>query len=275
MRIQVRKITADNRPQRMSTNELDILEDTAITLSHELETLHAEIEGRTLALEHMALYDALTGLTNRRMFTDALKALTNEPASAQINAASNGIKTAQAETSNFSVVFIDLDDFKRINDTLGHDVGDELLIEVSTRLGKLVRETDIVARLGGNEFTLILKPLDNAQQAEIILSDILKHFQSPILLNGSDYKVCMSIGAAIGPDHGQTADDLMRRADMTMYKSKKNGKNCFYFFTEEMHEIMQSSLRFEQELYNAVNSKEFKLYYQPRKTKPGSLCQRN
>lgn len=261
--LQVRKITAERRPRRLIQNELDVLEDTAITLSIELEQLMAQNEERAMALEHMALYDALTGLANRRMFTDELKALTHEGAQQTLTKTSAHAKASEAASTRFSVVFIDLDDFKRINDTLGHDVGDELLIEVSSRLRRLVRDTDIVARLGGDEFTLILKPLTQPQEAEAILGNILEHFQTPILLNGSDYKVSMSIGAAIGPDHGQTADDLMRCADMAMYKSKKNGKNCFFFFTDEMNDAMQNTLRFERELYDAVNSKEFKLYYQP------------
>lgn len=258
-----RENTTKHQRKRYSQNELDILETTSIALSLELEQLHHDVEQRALELEHMALYDVLTGLANRRMFIEQLKTLTGESQAKPSKTLNANDASAQENTDRFAVVFIDLDDFKRINDTLGHDVGDELLISVSDRLNRLVRETDIVARLGGDEFTLILTPLESTAQAEKTLADILTHFKTPILLNGNDYKVSMSIGAAVGPDHGLIADDLMRCADMAMYKSKKNGKNCFFFFTDEMQEVLKNELRFEQELSHAVNSKEFVLYYQP------------
>ncbi len=245
---EVREKTNEHCRSRYIRNELDILEDTAIELSSELELLHGEIEKRTGELERMALYDVLTGLANRRMFVKQLKAL---------------IKNSQEHCERFAVVFIDLDNFKRINDTLGHHVGDELLIEVSKRLKSAVRDTDVVARLGGDEFTLLLPQLKNIQHAKMALDKVLEKFQDPVVLNKNDYKITPSIGAAIGPDNGMASDDLMRCADMAMYKSKKNGKNCYFFFTNEMNKVLQKEIKLEGELLEAVNAKEFRLYYQP------------
>ena len=244
----VRERTIQDRKPHYLRNELDVLEDTAIELSSELELLHREIEQRTGELENMALYDVLTGLANRRMFVEQLNIL---------------IKNSQEHLERFAVVFIDLDNFKRINDTLGHDVGDELLIEVSRRLRSSVRDTDVVARLGGDEFTLLLTQLKSIDYAKTALDKVLDGFQKPVLLNNIEYKITPSIGAAIGPDNGMDSDDLMRCADMAMYKSKRNGKNCYYFFTDEMNETLQKEIRLEGELLEAVNSKEFRLFYQP------------
>lgn len=245
---EVREKTTKHRRVRYTRNELDVLEDTAIELSAELQLLHGEIEKRTDDLERMALYDVLTGLANRRMFVEQLKSL---------------IKNSQENHERFAVVFIDLDNFKRINDTLGHDVGDELLIEVSQRLTSAVRDTDIVARLGGDEFTILLPQIESIQMAKAALDKVLAQFQKPVVLNKSDYKITPSIGAAVGPDNGMEPDDLMRCADMAMYKAKKNGKNCYYFFTQEMNDALQDEVKLEAELFEAVNAKEFRLFYQP------------
>ncbi len=229
-------------------NELDVLEDTAIKLSSELEVLYDEIEQRTGELEKMALFDVLTGLANRRMFIEQLKGL---------------IENARKHRERFAIVFIDLDNFKRINDTLGHDIGDELLIEVSKRLKSAVRDTDTVARLGGDEFTLLLPQIKSLDHAKVALDKVLEKFQIPVILNKNDYKITPSIGAAIGPDNGMETDELMRCADVAMYKSKKNGKNCYCFFTNEMNSALQEEVKLEAELLDAVNNKEFRLFYQP------------
>ena len=245
---EVREKIQRHRKKRFIRNELDILEETAIDLSSELEILHNEIEMRTNELERMALYDVLTGLANRRMYVDQLK---------------NLILDYQGHRDNFAVVFIDLDNFKRINDTLGHDIGDELLIEVAKRLKTAVREIDMVARLGGDEFTLLLPNIRNIQHAKKILNNVLSKFQKPVILNKMEYKITPSIGAAIGPENGTDSDDLMRCADMAMYKSKKNGKNCYFFFNTKMNEELQQEIKLESELLEAIDAKEFKLYYQP------------
>jgi len=245
---EVREKTNQNTRHRFIHNELDVLENTAVELSTELEKLHKEIEIRAEELERMALYDVLTGLANRRMFVEQLNAL---------------IKNAQKHTERFGVVFIDLDNFKRINDTLGHDIGDELLIEVSNRLKTAVRDTDVVARLGGDEFTLLLPQLKSLKDAKLALDKVLEQFQRPVVLNKNDYKITPSIGAAIGPDNGVASEDLMRCADMAMYKAKRNGKNCYFFFTNEMNDALQKEIKLEGELLDAIDAREFRLYYQP------------
>jgi len=221
----VRSSAKSNNRNSFTHNELDILEDTAVQLSVELEKLNMEIDKRTNELERMALYDVLTELANRRMFIEQLRGL---------------IFNSKRYNERFVVVFIDLDNFKKINDTLGHDVGDELLVEVSKRLKSSVRDSDIVARLGGDEFTLLLPQVPTDERAKIALSKVLAKFQKPMILGGSEYTITTSIGAAIGPDHGSNADELMRCADIAMYKAKKNGKNCFYIYSHDMGDSLKS-----------------------------------
>ncbi|HEB28701.1 MAG TPA: GGDEF domain-containing protein [Porticoccus sp.] len=216
---EVRNELSGHSSGRFFIDELDVLDDTTESLSYQLEKFETEINHRTNELEKMALYDVLTGLANRRMFTDQLTSLINE--FKQFN-------------ESFALVFIDLDNFKRINDTLGHDAGDDLLVEVSRRLKKSVRDTDIVSRLGGDEFTLLLPQISHANNAIDVINKVLEAFEPPVKLAGVDTRVTPSIGIAMAPDNGLTTQELMRCADIAMYQAKQQGKNTFCFYSKEM-----------------------------------------
>ena len=233
----------------MTHDELDILEETAISLSHQLELMEKEIGSRTNELEHMALYDVLTGLANRRLFSENLARILDE---------------SKLSGDIFAVVFIDLDNFKRINDSLGHDAGDQLLIEVANRLTDNVRPTDMVARLGGDEFTLLLPNVKNIENVQMILDKILLSFHEQVVVGiEKEIIVTPSIGIAIGPEHGIEVHELMRCADLAMYHAKQEGKNCYHFFDMDMNEKIQNSMRMEKEINNAIANNQFRLYYQP------------
>ena len=213
----VRAEMQKQRRIRFTHDELDILENTAIDLSNQLEMMQDEIDHRTDELEQMALYDVLTGLANRRLFAEHLDTI---------------IQDSKKNHERFAVIFIDLDNFKRINDSLGHDVGDELLIEVSQRLTESVRETDVVARLGGDEFTVLSPQIGDIKNVTKMLEKVVDNFQEPMLVMHHKLMITPSIGVCIGPDNGLEASELMRRADIAMYEAKASGKNCYHFFTE-------------------------------------------
>jgi diguanylate cyclase (GGDEF)-like protein len=244
----VRTEIAKRKYHRISHDELDVLEETAVSLSYQLELMEEEIQGRTTELEQMALYDVLTGLSNRRQFTEQLQSL---------------IKDCEVYGERFAVAFIDLDNFKRVNDSLGHDAGDALLIEVSKRLTAGVRATDIVSRLGGDEFTLLLPQVGDIQNIVDIMEKTLRHFQYPMTVIGKEVTVTTSIGIAVGPDNGMNVQELMRCADMAMYQAKEDGKNRYHFFTEKMIENIQHLIRVENEINIGIDCSQFRLYYQP------------
>ncbi|MBV1876775.1 MAG: EAL domain-containing protein [Pseudomonadales bacterium] len=244
----VRKALKKSYQRCFTHDELDILAETSIELSEQLELMQDEIDNRTNELENMALYDVLTGLANRRFFSDNLDTI---------------IEDSKKNHERFAVIFIDLDNFKRINDSMGHDVGDELLIEVSRRLTESVRQTDIVARLGGDEFTIISPQVGKINNIKIMLDKLVANFQKPMLLSNNEILVTPSIGVSLGPDNGLEASELMRCADMAMYEAKQSGKNCYHFFTEEMNDIVQKELKLEHELSEGIDSSQFRLFYQP------------
>ncbi|ADO78172.1 sensor domain-containing diguanylate cyclase [Halanaerobium praevalens] len=171
-----------------------------------------------LQLEKQANYDNLTGLVNRKLFFEIL---------------AETIKNQQENDNKFSLIFLDLDHFKAINDNYGHDVGDDVLITVGQRLLNAVRQSDTVARMGGDEFTIILRNLAAKKDAQKIIEKIHKSLKEVIKLKGKEYQIGSSIGAVIYPEDGQAIEDLMRKADLTMYEVKNKNKGCFKFFEKE------------------------------------------
>ncbi|PFQ41721.1 hypothetical protein COK05_25955 [Bacillus cereus] len=200
-------------------------------------------------VEHLAFHDALTGLPNRRKFEKDLKTILN---------------TAQTNANDVAVIFLDLDRFKKINDRLGHDVGDLLLIEVAKRLRSCLRSKDVVARQGGDEFTILLPDMYSEKSAIFIAEQILTILNKPFFIQGEELSITPSIGIAMYPDCGTDVTELMKNADMAMYCAKANGKNRFVFFSKEMS-IAQSEIQFlEGELSKALQQNEFFLEYQPQ-----------
>jgi diguanylate cyclase (GGDEF)-like protein/PAS domain S-box-containing protein len=203
-------------------------------------------------IKNLAFYDPLTHLPNRRLLLDRLrKALTSSSRSGRLGA----------------LLFIDLDNFKTLNDTLGHDMGDLLLKQVAQRLESCVREGDTVARLGGDEFVVMLEDLSKnaeeaAEQAKSVGNKILAALNQPYQLDIYDYRNTPSIGAALFNHQMQANDDLLKQTDIAMYQSKKAGRNTLTFFDPRMQEIINVRSALEIELHKALVSKQFQLYYQ-------------
>jgi len=199
-------------------------------------------------LTHMAHYDALTHLPNRRTFTDRLRQL---------------MKSSDREGQQVAVMMIDLDRFKEVNDTLGHDYGDLLLQGAAKRLLSCVRSTDTVARLGGDEFLVILGNLSDIAVIERVAGNILQQLSEPFILRDNRTFLSASIGIALYPSDAMTLEALMKNADQAMYVAKEKGRNRFHYFTLEMEAAAQKRRRLLNELREAINLQQFEIYYQP------------
>lgn len=203
-------------------------------------------------IQSLAFYDPLTGLPNRRLLLD------------RINQA---LVTSARSGKDGAILFIDLDHFKTLNDSLGHAVGDQLLLQVATRLSDCVREGDTVARLGGDEFVVMLEDLSEhtleaAAQVESVGTKILSALNQTYTLLASTYQSTASVGIALFSDHNQTQDDLLKHADIAMYQAKKAGRNTLRFFDPCMQDAIHSRISLEQELRKALEHDQFRLYYQ-------------
>ncbi|WP_236685579.1 sensor domain-containing protein [Geobacter pickeringii] len=201
-------------------------------------------------LVYQATHDPLTGLPNRNLLQDRLaQALALE---------------AFRRRTPLCVMFLDLDNFKKVNDTLGHTVGDMLLKAVANRLRNCVRGGDTVARLGGDEFIVVLPNVREVQDVVIVAKKILDVFATPLQLMGHEIYITASIGIAIFPTDGETVDALLKNADAAMYHAKEQGKNNYQFYSEEMNTRVFERLALETSLHRAVKQQEFLLHYQPR-----------
>ncbi len=196
----------------------------------------------------LAFYDPLTGLENRRLFRDRLE---------------QAIKGAHRSGKSVALLYLDLDQFKRVNDTLGHDAGDALLIKVADRLRACVRQEDTVARIGGDEFTLVLSEVEGTVGASTVARKILQVLGQPNKLSAQEVVVTTSIGITLAPDDGVDAEVLMKNADLAMYRAKEQGRNNYQFFTDEMNKEVSERLLLENELRGALMREEFVLYFQP------------
>ncbi|MBI4748512.1 MAG: diguanylate cyclase [Acidobacteria bacterium] len=196
----------------------------------------------------MAYYDPLTNLPNRTLFQDRLR---------------HALLQGHRNDWRVGVLFVDLDRFKRINDTLGHDAGDQLITEVARRLSTSVRRSDSVARLGGDEFTVILPDLQTAEGALIVAEKIISALSEPILLKGHQVHITASVGIALFPDHAADADGLVTRADIAMYEAKQRGKNTFALYEPGMDLHSDTAFILEHSLPKALQSNQFMVDYQP------------
>jgi diguanylate cyclase (GGDEF)-like protein len=230
-------------------DELDTLNDTAMSLTNQLERLESEVKIREKKLIKNALYDELTSLPNRRLFMDRIDMALSE---------------SNRNNTKFAVLFLDLDHFKRVNDSLGHGEGDKLLLEVSNRLKLCIRESDTVARIGGDEFTILIQNIKDNNTAKDIAINILNSLREPVILNRKDIIVTSSIGISISPDNGVEAESILRHADLAMYKAKASGRNSYHYYTESMNTEAQELITLENELRIAIEQQQFELYYQPQ-----------
>jgi len=200
-------------------------------------------------IRYKANFDGLTHLPNRSNFVEHLS-----------EAISRGRRSPDRQTA---LLFIDLDRFKTINDTLGHDFGDELIRQVAIRIRETIRETDIVSRLGGDEFTVLLIDMIDEIHASIIAKNILARLSEPFMLHGHEVYSGASIGITISPGDGDDAKTLLKNADMAMYEAKAQGRNTFRFFTPEMTKRAQQFLELDKDMRRALVQQELEVHYQP------------
>ncbi|MDT8309808.1 MAG: EAL domain-containing protein [Methylophaga sp.] len=208
----------------------------------------SESKQAQLTIEHQANYDLLTSLPNRRLFNDRLV---------------QEIRHCQRDQSKLCLMFLDLDRFKDINDTLGHDVGDELLRHMAGRIQDCLRDVDTVARLGGDEFTIILTGLEQRQDAVTIAQKLIEIVEQPLCIKDQTIRISTSIGLTFYPDDGENAGLLMQNADRAMYAAKDAGGSAFMLYSSELESTWQSRTFIINELEQALNENQICIYYQP------------
>lgn len=199
-------------------------------------------------MRRRAMHDPLTTLPNRAMFLEALD---------------RAIRKAKRRSAKFSVLFIDLDRFKEVNDTLGHSAGDELLQTMAERLGAAVRQSDLVARMGGDEFVVLIEEHRGPEEVMIVAQKILSMLERPVLLDWREVSVSGSVGIASFPDDGADVESLVKNADTAMYQAKERGRNNFQFYSEDLNKLTLQRFEMEKRVRGALERDEFFLQYQP------------
>ena len=207
-------------------------------------------------LQHQATHDPLTGLPNRNLLQDRLE---------------QAVQLAQRQANKVALAFVDLDNFKVINDSLGHAAGDELLIEMAHRLRQALRGIDTVARYGGDEFVLIMGEQASPDDTRHLLDRVLATVQAPLMLEGHDLRINCSIGVSVYPDDAQDLDGLLRVADVAMYHAKKTGKGQYHFYTRDLNQVVQDRFVLESALQRAIEHNELTVVYQPKTNAAGRV----
>ena len=211
--------------------------------------LQSELLSAREALRKEATRDPLTGLPNRLLFADRL---------------AQNLAEARRRDEQLAVMFFDLDRFKVVNDTLGHSAGDALLQQVASRLTEVLREVDTLARMGGDEFTMILNGVQGAGDAEIVAQRALRACSTPFIIEGQELFVSASAGISMFPSDGTDAETLVRNADAAMYQAKENGRSTCHVYDNTITESAVTRITFETDLRRAIDKDELVLYYQPR-----------
>ncbi|MCW9082586.1 MAG: EAL domain-containing protein [Colwellia sp.] len=239
-----------------SGDEFHVLVNINVGMSHTTNSLHyvcvfTDISAQKAAekeLRYLANYDHLTDLPNRSLLLERIK---------------HAIESSKRKNTSIALFFIDLDRFKQVNDSLGHDCGDLLLIEVTRRLSELLRVDDTVARIGGDEFVVLLESFRGANQLGQIAQKIIASVEQPVMLQGNKVSIGASIGIALYPDDASDCNALLRHADVAMYHAKQLGRNTFQFFTPRMNFEANERLTKESNVKLAYSNNEFFNYYQP------------
>lgn len=215
----------------------------------ELNKTENKISGLNEELSHSSLHDSLTGLPNRDNLHSQLNLM---------------VANAKRYQRKFAVLFLDLDHFKNVNDTLGHNVGDMLLISVAKKLKAIVRKNDLISRIGGDEFIIIINDFDDARSLEMVIMKILEAFRNEWIIKNHLLRLSVSVGVAIYPDDSIEINDLMKFADIAMYKAKSQGRDQFSFFTATLNQQIQEEVAMANDMHRAFSDNEFVLYYQPK-----------
>jgi diguanylate cyclase (GGDEF)-like protein len=220
------------------------MQNALVRLRTQIARFHASEKNLT----YLAQHDGLTRLPNRMLGNELL---------------TDAMQSAHESQTLVALLFVDLDNFKDVNDSLGHSAGDDFLVQVAQRLRESVRQTDIVCRQGGDEFLLGLTELQNQDDIALVSQQVLQKMHAPFLLRGQEVLASCSIGIAVYPRHGSTFDELMRHADLAMYEAKQAGRNTFRFFNEDIRSSVTENLQLVSSLRQAVAQEEFVLHYQP------------
>lgn len=230
-------------------DEIDVLINATIDLSYELEQLNLEVTQKTKELENIAMYDLLTGLPNRNMLNYQLR---------------KNLQHAARIGSNTGILFLDLDDFKKVNDSHGHGEGDKLLIEAANRINLSVGSRGMVCRFGGDEFVILLNDNTSYEAAEQLANAILKSFQQPIKVNTALFYVTSSIGIAMTEGNLIQASELVSHADIAMYEAKDNGGDQYFIYHGDMYQRVAHRVMMEGEVKQALAKGQFSLSLQPQ-----------
>jgi len=245
-------INTKNMLHDIPTFNDDEIGDLAKNFKHmitELNTYHTQLNQQKSVLSFQATHDALTELPNRVLFNDRL---------------SQSIYKAKRQKTQFALFFIDLDQFKEVNDTFGHEYGDQLLQKVSKRLQSIIREEDTLARLGGDEFTVIMSNFHGDFSPSVLAQKILDILEVPIVMGETQTIISCSIGISVYPQDATKASELIKNADIAMYRSKLSGRNTYHFYTQDMTEKILKRVSMQSEIRQALENKEFIVYYQPQ-----------
>ncbi|TVP58773.1 MAG: EAL domain-containing protein [Halomonadaceae bacterium] len=246
--IQINGIDGEQRSILWNLTRLEDEDETVETQAILIGQDISEIRQTQDQLHYLAHYDILTGTANRRLFEDRCR---------------QAIERALRYRHRCALISLDVDHFKRINDTLGHDAGDALLKVMTQRLQEMVRGEDTIARLGGDEFAVLLSQVTGPEGCEKVARNLLENLTRPVSVPGGELVITSSIGITIAPDDGSTYEDLLKNADMAMYRAKKAGRNTIEFFSPDMNADMQHQMRIERELRQAIREGDLDLHYQP------------
>jgi len=227
----------------------ELLENQNLELEKQVKIRTASLKATAELITYNSLHDPLTNLPNRRMLLDRLNITISQARNLPVY--------------QYAVLFLDLDRFNIINDSLGHLVGDQVLIEVAEKLKTILEEVYLISRFGGDEFVILLEYISGIEEAIKIAESILKEFQIPVIANDYEIFTNVSIGIVLGTSNYTEASDLLRDADIAMYKAKGNGRNCYQVFDTKMHNQVLNRLSLETDLYKALEYNEFEVYYQP------------
>ena len=231
------------------TDEMGSLIDNFNHMLSQIEQRDEKLSSQRQYLDHLAYHDFLTGLPNRLLFRDRL---------------STALSRSSRADKKIGLLFLDLDRFKNINDTLGHDVGDLVLKQVTRRLQQKIRSQDTLARLGGDEFVMIVEDIQEPRALSLVAEKVQQELAKPLLIEGHELFISTSIGITLFPDDAPTVEGLMKCADVAMYRAKAAGRNTYRFFTNGMNEEVEEALFLENNMRKALQNDEFILYYQPQ-----------
>lgn len=243
--ISIKEKSRSAKKLNSSYEELSAVHEELTATEEELRAQLEELRDAQEQIEHIAYYDVLTDLPNRRLFLDKAKVI-------------------MADKKDFAVLFLDLDEFKKINDTLGHQYGDELLVTISKKLKTLLSDNIIISRFGGDEFAILLSNIKGYNEIEDFVISIMNLFKEPFIIKNSINYVTASVGISVFPYDGKDIDVLLKNVDTAMYKAKESGKDYYCFFNQMMSDEVLKTTIIEKELRSAIKNNELLIYYQPQ-----------